>query len=120
MFSEWIGKFFAGGNDAAAGGDALEKLFHHAGEVGGGGVDDHIHGFFEDGSSVRRKQDAPGGVGRGDDFSEIAAGFGGVFVNRADDFQGIFLAHQADDGGADGAEAVLHDANFLFHDEVPE
>ena len=119
MFAEWIGKFFAGGNDAAACGDAFEELVHHAGEVGGSGVDNHVHGFFEDGGGVRGNQDAPRRIAGADYFSEIPAGFGGVFINRADDFKGIFLAHQADDGGADRAEAVLDDANFHFHDGVP-
>ena len=83
-------------------------------------MDDYVQRLFEHGFWVRRNHDAPGRIRRADDFSEVASSFGGVFVNCRDDFERIFLAHQADDGRADGAEAVLGDADFLFHFGVPE
>ena len=83
-------------------------------------MDDYIQRLFEHGLGVRGNRHAPGRIGGGDHFSKIASSFRRVFVNRADDFQRIFLAHQADDRRADGAEPVLCDADFLFHCGVPE
>jgi len=81
-------------------------------------VNDNVDRFGEQFGGSGRDGDAPGSVFRADDFAEIASDFRGVFVYRADDFERVFLAHQADDGSADGADTELHDADLLTHRAV--
>ena len=81
-------------------------------------MDDHVRILFEDLGGVRGDFHVPRSVRGADDFTEIAAGFRGIGINRADDFKSLLLAHQFDEGSADGANSVLNDANPLFHDAL--
>ena len=83
-------------------------------------MDDHVYGLRKDARSRGGDGDAPGRVFCADDFAEIAADFRGVFVDGADDFERVFLAHQANDGSADGADTELNYADFLTHRAVLE
>ena len=75
---------------------------------------DDIGGFAEHGCSIRNHGHSPWSVRRADNFAEIAACFGRVFIDCADHFDGVFFAKQADNGGSDGADPILNGANFLF------
>lgn len=81
-------------------------------------MDDDISGFAEHGCGIGDNGHAPRCVRRADHFAEIAAGFCGIFINCADNFDGAFFTKQADDGGSDGADSILNGANFLFLQSV--
>ncbi len=79
-------------------------------------MDDHIGILVKSFFRISKNLDAPGGILGTDDFSQVAAGLGGVQINRADDFDGPLFAHQFRDGCTDGTDAILNGANLLFHD----
>ena len=56
---------------------------------------------------------------RPDDRAQIFPGFLWVGIDRRHDFDRGLLAHQADDGSADGTNTILDDTNLLFHDDFP-
>src|SRR6266568_2565422 len=71
--------------------------------------------FVPEPLSRPRKRSRPTGIFCANDFSQVAADFGGIGVDGADNFDGLFFPHQARDGSADGADTKLDGANFLFH-----
>ena len=78
-------------------------------------MNDDVGGLLEDFAGVGGDLYAPGSVGSADDFAEVATGFGGIGIDGAANFDGVFFAHEPGDGSADGADAELNGANFLFH-----
>ena len=76
---------------------------------------DDVDGFGKNAGGRGGDKNAPGGVFRSHCFAEIPAGFGGIFVHRADDFKRMLLAHQTHDGSADGADTELNDTDLLTH-----
>ncbi len=76
---------------------------------------DDVNRPFEHGARIGGDGDAPGRVLCADDFTEVAAGLGGIAVDSTDDFERGFFAHQASDRSADRAYSELHDANLLPH-----
>src|SRR5277367_1531095 len=114
--AERIGEFFAGGDDTGLGFEASEQLIHYFGQRRRCRVNYDVGGLFEDFFCVGGNFHAPGSVGRADHFAEVAADFGGVGINGADDFNGLLLSHEARDGCADRPHAVLDYTNLLLHD----
>src|ERR1700676_2599060 len=115
MGAKGIGEFFAGGDDAGFGFETGEKLVHDFGERGRSRVNDDVGGLLEDFAGVGGDFYAPGSVGSADNFAEVAADFFGVGVDGAANFDGVLFAHEPGDGSADGDDAELNGANFLFH-----
>src|SRR5450631_2302815 len=72
-----------------------------------GGLAQHIR-------SIVPNFHAPGSIGGADNFAEVAAHFGGVGIDGTNNFNGEFFSHQLSDGSADGTDAILNGANFLF------
>src|SRR6266481_44682 len=78
-------------------------------------MDDHVRGLLQHFLRFRGNFYAPRRVVRADDFAEVTPDFCGIVIDCADDFNGLFLPHQARNGCADGAHTILDGANFLFH-----
>ena len=83
-------------------------------------MDHDIGRFFEHRLSVGKNRNAPGRVRRANHLAEIAPGLCGIFIDSADNFEQVLLAHQAHDRSADGADSILDDADFLFQWRIPE
>ena len=79
-------------------------------------MDHDVGGFFEHFRGIGDNRNAPRRVGSAHDVAEIAARFFRIGIDRTDDFDGLLLPHQPDNRRSDGADAVLHRSNFLFHD----
>jgi len=79
-------------------------------------VDHHVCVLLEDLPGIGGDGNAPRGIRGSDNFAEVAAGFGRVHVNRADDVNGLLLAHESCNGRADGPHTVLNGANLFFHE----
>src|SRR5207302_8771109 len=58
-------------------------------------------------------------IARAPHFSQIASHFCRVVINRADNFNGLLLAHQFRNRSPDRANAILNCAYFLFHYRSP-
>ena len=78
-------------------------------------MNDHVGIVVEGLLCIREDINAPGRIRRASDFSQVAPGFGGIQVDRADNFNGLLFAHQFCDGCTDGADTILNGANLLFH-----
>ena len=78
-------------------------------------MDHHVRVLFQYFFRFRRNFHAPRRVLRAGHFAKIAPGLRRIRIDRADDFNGLFFLHQPHDGCADGADAILDGANFLFH-----
>ena len=65
-------------------------MIHHVFEVRRRGVNDRIHVAVENFRRVAGDFYAPGSVGRAGNFAKIFAGFCGIGVDGADNFQGVF------------------------------
>ena len=77
-------------------------------------MDHHVGVLFQNFFRVRGDGHAPWRILCANDFSQIMADFGGIGVDGADNFNGLFFPHQARDGSADGSDTKLDGANFLF------
>src|ERR1700693_3258388 len=77
-------------------------------------MNDHIGGLAQHVRGIIRNFHAPGSIGGADNFAEVVAYLGGIGVDGADNFDGEFFSHQLNDGSADGTDAILYGANFLF------
>ena len=81
-------------------------------------MNDHVGRLAEHGLGVVGYSHAPRRVSPLHDVAQVAAGFGRIRIDGSDNFDGFFFPHQAHDGGTDGADAVLHRTNFLFHSRL--
>src|SRR5438874_8791721 len=78
-------------------------------------MDNHIRILFEDFLGIRGNAYAPWPIRCADYFAEVTPDFCRIRVDGADNFNGLLLPHQARNGCANRAHAILDGANFLFH-----
>ena len=96
---------------------AVAQLVGDVDEVGAGGVDDDVGIEGEHGGSVSRDGDAQRAAEAGD-LAQVAPDLGGIAVDGADELGMGLAGDETDDGGADGADAILNDANGTAHDSL--
>lgn len=79
---------------------------------------DDVRGLIEYAAGIAGNFHAPGSVGSSDNLAEVAAHFGRVVVDGADDVNGLLFAEKFSDGGPDGPDSILDGTNFLFHGQL--
>src|SRR5579864_8267493 len=75
----------------------------------------HVCVLFEHRCRVIGNFHAPRPICGTYDFAQVKSHFCRIVVDGANNFDGLFFAHELRDGCADRSNAVLYGANFLFH-----
>ena len=81
-------------------------------------MDDHVRRLIEHGPGVAGDRHAPGRVLSLDDVAQVAPGLVRIGIDRPDNLDGAFFAHQPHDTRADGAHAVLHRPNLFLQSQL--
>ena len=81
-------------------------------------MDHNIGGFAQHRRGVIGHRHAPWRIGSVHHIAQILACLGRIGIDGPNDFDGFLFPHQPHNCSSDGADAVLHRANFLFHDRL--
>ena len=74
---------------------------------------DHVSGFVQQ-LRFGGNGDAPRRVRSAHNLAKIAAGFGGIDIDRADQLESLLFPHETHEGCADGTNAILNDTNLFL------